>query len=110
MSAQQNMEGVGHQMNAAGYSEAEQKIDHSTEDISHSAQGHKANISNPSTHAVTYQVEHLRVWVLTRLQIRVRSRRSTPRKNWRSWEGRRLFTGSRDLASRCTRGYSWDEK
>ncbi|KAF2495581.1 hypothetical protein BU16DRAFT_462198 [Lophium mytilinum] len=43
------MEGAGHQMNAAGYSEAEQKIDHSTEDISHAAQGHKANISNPNT-------------------------------------------------------------
>ncbi|KAF2807831.1 uncharacterized protein BDZ99DRAFT_464742 [Mytilinidion resinicola] len=36
-------------MNAAGYSEEEQKINQTTEDVSHSAQGHKANISNPNT-------------------------------------------------------------
>jgi hypothetical protein len=44
------MEGKGHQMNAAGYTEEEQKINQTTEDISHTAQGHKANISNPSKH------------------------------------------------------------
>jgi len=48
MSAQQNMAGVGHQMNAAGYTEEDQKINQTPEDISHKAQGHKANISNPS--------------------------------------------------------------
>jgi hypothetical protein len=37
---------------APGYTEAEQNIDNTTEDISHKAQGHKANISNPSETAM----------------------------------------------------------
>lgn len=33
---------------APGYTAAEQNIDNTTEDISNKAQGHKANLSNPS--------------------------------------------------------------
>jgi hypothetical protein len=34
---------------APGYTAAEQNIDNTTEDVSNKAQGHKANLSNPST-------------------------------------------------------------
>ncbi|KAH7081883.1 hypothetical protein BKA63DRAFT_504830 [Paraphoma chrysanthemicola] len=34
---------------AAGLTEADQNINNTAEDISHSAQGHKANLSNPNT-------------------------------------------------------------
>ncbi|KAF3041331.1 hypothetical protein E8E12_006508 [Didymella heteroderae] len=34
---------------APGYTAAEQNIDNTTEDISHKARGHKANLSNPNT-------------------------------------------------------------
>ncbi|KAH7354552.1 hypothetical protein BKA66DRAFT_475606 [Pyrenochaeta sp. MPI-SDFR-AT-0127] len=34
---------------AAGLSEADQNINNTAEDISHSARGHKANLSNPNT-------------------------------------------------------------
>lgn len=44
MSDQKSHQGV----TAPGYTEAEQNIDNTTEDISHKAQGHKANLSNPS--------------------------------------------------------------
>lgn len=40
---------AGHQgITAPGYTAAEQNIDNTTEDISNKAQGHKANLSNPS--------------------------------------------------------------
>jgi hypothetical protein len=40
---------VSHQgITAAGLSEADQNINNTTEDISHKASGHKANLSNPS--------------------------------------------------------------
>ncbi|KZM19006.1 uncharacterized protein EKO05_0010361 [Ascochyta rabiei] len=34
---------------ALGLSEADQNINNTTEDISHKASGHKANLSNPNT-------------------------------------------------------------
>ncbi|KAF2878061.1 hypothetical protein BDV95DRAFT_480341 [Massariosphaeria phaeospora] len=42
--------GQSHQgITAPGLSEVDQNINNSTEDISHKAQGHKANLSNPNT-------------------------------------------------------------
>ncbi|ORY07277.1 hypothetical protein BCR34DRAFT_489581 [Clohesyomyces aquaticus] len=38
-----------HQDKMAGLAKEDQAINESPEDISHSAQGHKANISNPNT-------------------------------------------------------------
>ncbi|KAF2088431.1 putative conidiation-specific expression protein [Saccharata proteae CBS 121410] len=40
---------MSHQNNMAGYSEDMQNINQTTEDISHMATGHKANLSNPNT-------------------------------------------------------------
>ena len=42
-------QGQSHQgITAPGLSEADQNINNTTEDISHQAAGHKANLSNPS--------------------------------------------------------------
>jgi hypothetical protein len=42
------MSGEGQQYKTAGLTEADQKINETTEDISNQASGHKANLSNPS--------------------------------------------------------------
>lgn len=48
-------QGVSHQgITAPGLSEADQNINNTTEDISNKASGHKANLSNPSTHSLRY--------------------------------------------------------
>jgi len=44
MADQKSHEGI----TAPGLSEADQNINNTTEDISHKASGHKANLSNPS--------------------------------------------------------------
>ncbi|KAF2656000.1 hypothetical protein K491DRAFT_692360 [Lophiostoma macrostomum CBS 122681] len=41
--------GSGHQDKLAGLTQEDQNINQTAEDISHSAQGHKANLSNPNT-------------------------------------------------------------
>ncbi|KAG9204434.1 hypothetical protein B5807_11439 [Epicoccum nigrum] len=47
MADQKSHEGI----TAPGLSEADQNINNTTEDISHKASGHKANLSNPNTSA-----------------------------------------------------------
>ncbi|KAF2835042.1 hypothetical protein M501DRAFT_942935 [Patellaria atrata CBS 101060] len=47
--------GQHHAYKAAGYSETDQNLNNSPEDVSNKAQGHKANLSNPNTSEASKQ-------------------------------------------------------
>ncbi|KAF2735391.1 hypothetical protein EJ04DRAFT_563410 [Polyplosphaeria fusca] len=49
MASNQNLADQGQQYKTAGLTKEDQNINNTPEDISHAAQGHKANLSNPNT-------------------------------------------------------------